>query len=310
MTAIQGRHLPMTVSGFCCEFNMPKAIKSRYDENSKEVSNSLPEYNIRKTYLVDRYEACPENWMRSSGSISSYFVAVEDNHGMWLDFNGNLRHAHHLAVVISVQGINAITGQKVDGVHLEQYKHNCPVHNVAFGHERYCEKCGYKWPPQNYLTTTATPNRMFWLDGFRSAEGVIRQYVFTQDTERGVAAQVIGDERVFAIGVAFFLSKEPKPVVSSPTSSFLSRGEGHVVKRMSMFRIPAPEVAAGAKVRQQVYEDNEPVTFYRDECSGQIVINYLFEADVEAILKGGRKDLDGDGEGFMRDMKVGNSPPC
>src|SRR5207244_4154404 len=77
----------------------------------------------------------------------------------------------------------------------------------------YCEKCEHNWPPQNYMSTTGQPNGMLWLDGFLDSHGVTRQYIFTEEECRGVASQIIGNERVFAIGIAFFLSKQPKPVV-------------------------------------------------------------------------------------------------
>jgi len=312
---VEGRPVSMMKVGkLCCELNMPKGLESRYDENAKELSHSLPAYNKRPAYLVDEYPACPENWMRSSGDISSYFMAVKDGHGMWLDFNGNSKHTHHIAAVISMQGINAITGQEMTGARLEQYKHKCPVHDIDFGHERYCEKCDYKWPPQNYITTTATPNGLFWLDGFRGIDGMVRQYLFTKDTERGVAAQLIGDRRVYAIGIAFFLSKEPKPpkpVVRSPAmgQSMLFKSRGNLARSAgfsSLQSLDVPEIAAGAKIRQQVYKDDEGVVFYHDECAGQIVVNYLFEEGANAIIQAGHQNMDGSGEGFMANLKVGN----
>jgi hypothetical protein len=53
---------------------------------------------------------------------------------------------------------------------------------------------------------------MLWLDGFRTPDGKVRQYIFTEEEARSVAKHVIGEDRVFAIGVAFYLSKNAKPV--------------------------------------------------------------------------------------------------
>ena len=141
-------------------------------------------------------------------------LGVEKDHGMWLDFNECFYHTHDVAVVISIQGINPITGQKMvaeKALRLEQYHKKCPIHNVAYQQDRYCEKCGFKWPGQNYLATTGTPEMRLWLDGFRTPEGTVRQYIFTEDEMRGVASQLIGKERVFAIGIAYYLSKNKKP---------------------------------------------------------------------------------------------------
>lgn len=198
-----------------CVFNMPEQVRSSFDGDEEEV-HCLPPYAPVEAYPVDEYDACPSNWMHGSDVASSYFVGVKENHGMWLDFNPCLYHTHDVAIVISIQGINPITGQKMVGdnpLRLEQYHKKCPVHDIKFKQDRYCEKCGFKWPGQNYLTTTGTPEGLLWLDGFRTPEGSVRQYMFTEDKMRGVAAQMIGDERVFAIGIAYYLSKDKKPVV-------------------------------------------------------------------------------------------------
>jgi len=96
---------------------------------------------------------------------------------------------------------------------LEQYIDTCPKHKISFGPNRYCEKCGYKWPKQNYISTTGTPHGNLWLDGFRTAEGVVRQYILTMDKIKGIAANILKEERVFAVGISFFLSNNPKPVM-------------------------------------------------------------------------------------------------
>ena len=199
----------MESNGCYCGFNMPEGIKSK-NEDGEEISNGLPPYNRRKYFLVDEYPACPENWMRSEGKSTSYFVPIKEDSGMWLDLNKNLEHTHEMAVVISVQGINPITGLPCSDPHLEQYIEKCPKCNETFGPHRFCKTCGYKWAKQNYICTNATPKNMFWLDGFRSADGVVRQYILTQEKIRGVANNIIGKDRVYAIGLSFFLSKKSK----------------------------------------------------------------------------------------------------
>jgi hypothetical protein len=163
--------------------------------------------------MVDEYPACPTNWMHGSGTVKSYFVPIQPEHGMWLDLNGCSNHTHHIAALISVQGVNPLTGQPLidTAMRLEQYKNKCPKHDKEFGADLYCEECGYKWVPQNYLATTGTPLGQFWLDGFRADDGAVRQYYFTEEEAKGVATQVIGDKRVYAIGIAFYKSKTEKP---------------------------------------------------------------------------------------------------
>lgn len=200
----------MTVNRLSVGFNLPAAI---HDDGH---THNLPPYAGRRAFLVDEYEACPDNWLRSSGRTMSYFVPVKAGHGMWLDFNRCLNDvAQHVAVVVSAQGINAVTGLPCKDATLEQYLDKCPRHLDEFGPERLCKKCGYKFPKQCYLATTGTPEGSFWLDGFRTKDGTVRQYIFTEEEMRGVAANIIGKDRVFALGISFFLGKEtrPQPVI-------------------------------------------------------------------------------------------------
>ncbi len=189
---------------FSCGFNMPTALEG-------EDTYSLPPYAKRMSFLVDKYPACPENWMRSEGILKSFFIPVEENKGMWLDFNGCVNLTHHVAIVISIQGINPITGLPCNDPQMEQYIDECPKHKIKFGADRYCKKCDFRWPKQNYICTTGTPEGYLWLDGFRAADGIVRQYILTAEKMRGVASNVIGKDRVYAIGLSFFLSKDKKP---------------------------------------------------------------------------------------------------
>ena len=196
----------MRNNGFAVGFNMPEALKG-------EDAHSLPPYVKIMPYLVDKYPACPQDWLRSEGIVKSFFVPVREDRGMWLDLNENDNHTHHVAIVVSIQGVNPITGMPCKDAQLEQYIEECPKHKIKFGPDRYCSKCDYKWPKQNYICTTGTQRGRLWLDGFRTAEGVVRQYILTAEKMRGVASNIIGKDKVYAIGLSFFVSKEKKPRV-------------------------------------------------------------------------------------------------
>lgn len=195
----------LSINGLSCWVNTPPA------PSGEGQIHGLPPYCERTVHCVDEYPACPKNWMNGSGVASSYFLSVDPGQHLWLDFNGLWQHQHDVAIVLSVQGINPITGQKTNALRLEQYREKCPQHDCAFGGDRYCEKCKTKLPAQNYMATASTPHGLLWIDGWRADGGRIRGFLITKETMRGVAAQLIGDERVFAIGIAFFLSKTPKP---------------------------------------------------------------------------------------------------
>lgn len=398
-TSSDSEHL-MESEGLFVGLNMPPAISSKED-----AMHSLPPYRKRKFYSVDEFPGCPSNWVASHGKSRSYFVPVLEGEGMWLDFNKNWHNDYHVAVVVSVQGVNAITGLMTSDEHLEQYIEKCPKHDIAFGPDRFCEKCGYHWPKQNYLTTTATPHSHFWLDGFRAADGAVRQYLLTAEKMRGVASNVIGEERVFAIGLSFFLSKnqKPKPAVNTILRSVPSYGGGFVgsdwedcwstkfknpgifyttcsskglldgtistqklssnspidtsveicsnttehqlfdsnttnssgiapeancpvamaccsslpggamtgsasgsILARGMVKAKNLEVGAGARIRQQIYDDPESLDFWRNESSAIICINYVLETDALQIFERGRLDLSGSQDGFLQGILVGN----
>lgn len=186
----------MKIKDFTCELHMP-------DKVSDDKVNQLPPYAHTHAYRVDDYERSASKWPKSSKDIGSYFVGVREDKGLWLDFNDNNNLDHDVAIVISIQGVNPITGQPTE-LRLEQYEKKCPVHNVNFEENRHCPKCGFCWPAQNYISTTGTTVGRLWLYGFRMPDGKVRQYVFTADELKGIASQIVGDKRPYSIGIAFY----------------------------------------------------------------------------------------------------------
>jgi hypothetical protein len=204
----------MKVGDYACTVNMPEAEKIE--------DGDLPSYSPVPAFVVDEYPACPDTWMPGSKTAASYFIPVRNGHGMWLDFNDSVTAKRDIAVVVSVQGINPVTGQKTAALGLEQYKNKCPKHDVEFKNDRFCSICGYKWPAQNYISSAATPTGKLWIDGFLTPEGKVRQYLFTEDEKKGVAGNILGlyqKQQVYAIGIAFYRAKEDKPL-PPPTISY------------------------------------------------------------------------------------------
>ena len=205
-----------------CAINAPEKWQDDYNDCDSEDFSNLPDLAPAPVYSVDDYAACPDNWEHGSDIAGSYFVGLAEDGALWLDFNECFNHTHDVAVVLSVQGINPITGQTLIGdnpLRMEQYHKNCPVHNTPFKQDYFCDDCGFSWPGQNYMSTTGTPFGMFWLDGFRTPDGNVRQYVISAEKMRSVAAQVMekrgedAEDRVHAIGIAFYLSKDKKPEI-------------------------------------------------------------------------------------------------
>ncbi len=313
----------LEVNGLSCAFNMPKALVTK-TVGREEVAQGLPPYAVQTVYDVAAFDdACPEGWLRGGGGSRSYFVGVKPGHGLWLDFNANREHAHDVAVLVSIQGVNALTAAPTKSLEhaLHQHKegNKCRSHtrfnkrpSPKLDAERFCAKCGFKLPPQNYLATTGTPYGYLWLDGFRAKDGVVRQFVFTEDVARGIAAQVIGKDRVQALGIAFYLSKKPKPKMyrhyggmqeeSALESMGATRSIGASMNSKSI------EVAAGAKIDQNVYADPKPIDYWETSPAGVIYINYADEGTVARVTgtkppKKARPEKDA-----LDDLVTGNDP--
>lgn len=174
----------------------------------------LPPGRAAHVIHLDRLPGAPKDWVRSRGS---YVVPVDTEIGMWFDWRNGSAEDINIAVLPSVKGMNPLTGQKLDALRLEAYTEECPLHKEPFkGGGRLCEKCGWEWPPQSYVTFDST----LWLDGYR-IDGSVRQFFFSEDDKRDIASLVIGkDNTVPAFGFAFF---RPKNVRMLP-ERILKRG--------------------------------------------------------------------------------------
>jgi hypothetical protein len=161
--------------------------------------HSLPPGNPVDVYPVDAFKEPLPSWIAGPGN---YVVPVDTDWGLWFDFTDN--DWTNTAVLLSIKGMNPITGQRTNGFMLERYKERCPIHDEPFKDGLFCEKCNFKWPDQNYV---AYPNKLWW-DGFRTADGKVRQFFFTEDLAKSVPELVIGKEdTVPAFGFAFYRPK-------------------------------------------------------------------------------------------------------
>lgn len=200
--------------------------------------HNLPLGRPISVYPVDAFEHPLQSWVQGAGN---YVVPVDPNWGLWFDFTGN--DEMNSAVLLSIKGMNPITGQRTNGYGLERYVEKCPIHDEPFKDGLFCEKCNFKWPVQNYVTH---PNRLWW-DGFRSENGKVRQFFFTEELAKSIPELVIGKEdTVPAFGFAFFKSKVRRETVAMPVAcggkvseikyfnSFLNADQGTALKGSSI----------------------------------------------------------------------------
>jgi hypothetical protein len=165
-------------------------------------THDLPLGDKIDIFSVDQFEEPLKHWITGPGN---YVVPVESNCGFCFDFTEN--DSLNTAILLSIKGMNAITGRKTTGFSLERYENKCPEHGIDFKDGLFCEKCNFKWPTQNYLSY---PN-MLRCDGFRTSEGKVRQFFFTEDLSKSIPELVIGKEdTVPAFGFAFFKAKKQR----------------------------------------------------------------------------------------------------
>ena len=183
-----------------------------------EAVHGLPPGQPVDVFPIAALPGCPEAWVKAAGS---YVCPVDANWGLWFDWTMN--DSYNTAIIPSVKGMNPITGLKIEHIGMEQYRDKCPVHGIDFSHDRYCEKCDYKWPPQNYV---CYPDTLWW-DGFRSSDGNVRQFFFTEEEKRDIASLVIGKENtVPAFGFVFYQTKNPRNITPPATGRGIMIGSG------------------------------------------------------------------------------------
>lgn len=128
----------------------------------------FPEYRVCDYY-------CPKEW-----SKDGVFVPIKEGDPMWFDF----RYNDECAVVVSVQKVNPVTGEKVSSKLTRE-------------------------PKQNYLVL---PGQQ-WLDGY-ACEGKVYQFIATKSGIMSAVSEHVldrDDQDSHAIGFAFFDLKNPKP---------------------------------------------------------------------------------------------------
>ena len=175
--------------------------------------HSLPPGSPIPVYPVDAFKCPLSSWVTGAGN---YVVPVDPDWGLWFDWRDN--DEMNTSVLLSIKGMNPITGQRTNGFGLERYEEKCPIHNEQFKDGLFCEKCNFKWPVQNYVSY---PNKLWW-DGFRSEDGKVRQFFFTEDLAKSIPELVIGKEdTVPAFGFAFFKTKVSRQIQAPIPVSYI-----------------------------------------------------------------------------------------
>lgn len=264
--------------GWQVQVNLPKALKSRSVGVLGEGDQPLPPHAQVQVYDVAQLAGAPASWKMRDPLYRSFVFGVPETEdkGLWLDFNANLGNYYHSAVLVSCQGVNALTGERTDNFELKARPGQTPA--------------------QNYLASNS--GRPFWLDGFSNDKGIVRQFVFTRDVLRGVAQNLIGDAKAQAFGVAFFRSKVQRP----RPQMWRTRGCGGATFSMDeTTRGMSLDVGAGARIQQEIGTDHHGVDFWEQEPAAVIVLHFVPETVLREMLGRPRQS-----EGFLSGLPVGH----
>lgn len=187
----------------------------------------------------------PASWL---GRESHFFIPMYQREALWLGFGGAFWKPN--AVKIAAGRRNALTG--------ESWTASLHAH------------------PQDYLVCPDQP----WLDGFKTGEGVVRQFV-AMPLGRGysVEAQLTGTEYVGGIQIDVYEAKpgrfsdQPPPAV-----------ESGVVKPLSArAAMPGMGLGAGGLVTQRVYPDPYGIETWNMANAGSVFIHILNSRQYRAV---------------------------
>jgi hypothetical protein len=216
------------------------------DGKAYPLPPTLGTFPVRK--VADYQERVPESWRKDG-----VFIPMYQREAMWLAFEAASWKPN--AVKIGVGNINAITGEVWEpGLHTE---------------------------PQDYIVCPNQP----WLDGIKSGEGVIRQFVATPLGEGyTIEAQLTGEERFGGLQVMVFEPKEGVFPNKPPAEKGLGGGPGEPWS----FTAPSGQIqemgiAAGGQMKQKVYPDPYGIEIWDQSTFGELFIHILNSAQFEQV---------------------------
>lgn len=205
---------------------------------------------------IDDYaQTVPQNWLKRGGVMMPMYQAE----AVWLNFDS----AYPCAVKVATGKINAVSGE-------------------SWGN-------GLSKTPQDYLITPRQP----WLDGYNVGKGRIRQFV-AMPLGKGfsVEEQMTGKDefgglqlQVFPLKSKVYFEQKILPKFPESLSDILS----FLLPRLSMpipppapcaampaaSRLAAPSMGlgAGGRMRQEIYEDNRPLSDWDDEHTSRCFVH-------------------------------------
>jgi hypothetical protein len=192
--------------------------------------------------VEDHQDSVPQRW-REVGGV---FIPMYQREALWIFFSAVFWKPN--AVVISLGGVNAVSGEPDDGL----------LHSQ----------------PQNYLVCPNQP----WLDGINSGSGTIRQFVAMPLGLGYTVESVVGKETKGGIQLAVF---EPKP------GRFPNEPPPPAPGPIQMSRLQSVETAmglgAGGSIKQKIYRDPYGLEAWEQQPESRICVHIVNSLQFEQI---------------------------
>ncbi len=200
-------------------------------------------------YRVRDYaDQVPQGWDHANG----YFIPMYQREAMWIDFNGAWWKPN--AVKIGVGVVNAVSGGEW---------------NLDLDDD-----------PQDYVVAPDQP----WLDGIKSGEGTIRQFVAVPlGSGYSVEAQVTGKETDGALRIAVFEPKDGRFPDHPPQNDRYVLHEQNMSTMKMKMDGAGMGIGAGGSMKQKVYEDGYGLDTWRQKDPQRVVLYIINSAQFKAI---------------------------
>lgn len=211
-------------------FRLMRTLRIPADGKEYPLPPTMGEFSVKR--VADYEDKVPARW-REVGGV---FVCLHQREAMWINFGGE--YTVPVAVLIAGGKVCAITGQPWSGI---LTKH-----------------------PQNYCVVGG-PNSQPWLDGFKTEDGTVKQFVAMPLGEGyTVEKQITGEESVGGLQIQIF---ECKPEKRPKERQRRSRGGQGIFLAASpaSFGLESKFIdegaemglAAGGEIRQEIYPDDQ-----------------------------------------------------
>ncbi|MCH5671399.1 hypothetical protein [Streptomyces gilvus] len=214
----------------------------------------LGQFPVRR--IADHADTVPEQWRARGGVMLPVYL----REAMWLSFSGTAEPA---ALQVGVGKVCAVSG------------------------EPWSDRLSRD--PQNYLVLPRQP----WLDGINSGKGTVRQFVAVPlGLGATVEGQVTGEEVWGGVQLQSFQLTGPKLAEwreaerrrARASRRMTAMGGYGAAMPMAAAPPPAPGAASaaaamglgvGGSMRQEVYEDDRPLSDWAEEPAGRVFVHLV-----------------------------------